>query len=177
MGPRFSQLAGLCVLAVSLLTAPVQAADYRIGVVDLQRAASTSPQAEAARKEIDREFRKRDRQLIEKQKQIRKMEEDLVKNRGLVSEDQLARANRDLRRERREFQRELSEFNEDRNVRNNEELRKLQNEVIRVTQGYAKDEGFDLILIRGVVVFVDEGKMDITNNVVELLKRNFKRGN
>ena len=36
------------------------------------------------------------------------MEEDLVRNRDLMSEDQLARKSRDLRRERREFQRELS---------------------------------------------------------------------
>jgi outer membrane protein len=174
MGLRLFHLGGIVALVASVLAMPAHAVDYKIGIVDLQRAASTSPQAEAARKKIDREFRKRDRQLIAKQKEIRQMEEELVKNRDLMSEDQLGRLNRNLRRERREFQRALSEFNEDRNVRNNEELRNLQNEVIRVTQQLAKQDKFDLVLIRGVVVFVDEGKLDITNKVVELLKRNHK---
>ena len=91
-----------------------------------------------------------------------------------MSEDQLARKNRDLRRERREFQRELSEFNEDRNVRNNEELRKLQEEVIRVAQSYAKKNKFDLLLVRGVAVYMNSAKLDITNKVIEQLKREFK---
>ena len=174
---RLAQLGGLAVIALTLCVQPVWAAGYKIGIVDLQKAASTSPQAEAARKAIDGKFRKRDRQLISAQKAIRKMEENLVKNRDVISEEQLARKNRDLRRERREFQRKLGEFNEDRNVANNEDLRKLQNQVIQVTQRLAKKDKFDLILIRGVVVFADEGRMDITSRVVELLKRDFKRGN
>ena len=65
---------------------PALAANLKIGIVDLQRAATESPQAESARKKIDREFRKKDRKLIAKQKEIRKMEEDLVRSRDLASE-------------------------------------------------------------------------------------------
>lgn len=171
---RFAKLACLAFISLAFVMQPALAANLKIGIVDLQRAATESPQAESARKKIDREFRKKDRKLIAKQKEIRKMEEDLVRNRDLMSEDQLARKNRDLRRERREFQRELSEFNEDRNVRNNEELRKLQEEVIRVAQSYAKKNKFDLLLVRGVAVYMNSAKLDITNKVIEQLKREFK---
>ena len=146
----------------------------KIAVVDLQRAASSSPYADAARKKIDRDFRKRDRGLIAKQKGIRKREEDLVRSRATMSEAQLAKSNTELRRFRREFQRELSEFNEDRNVRNNEELQKLQRVVIEETQLLARAEKIDLVLIRGVVVFANHKKLDITDRVLGRLKKRFK---
>lgn len=152
------------------------AANLKIAIVDLQRAASQSPHADAARKKIDREFQPRDRELIAKQKGIRKREERLVRNRDKMSDDQLGKANRDLRRMKREFQRELSEFNEDRNVRNNEELQKLQKVVIEETQALAVAEKIDLVLIRGVVVFANEKKLEITDRVLDRLRKRFKRG-
>lgn len=170
-------LCGVVALGLALGCAPVAAQDYKIGIVDLQRAASTSPQAEAARNKIDLEFRDRDRQLIAMQKDLRAMEEELVRDRNTMSAERLERLNRDLRRDRREFQRALSEFNEDRNVRNNDELRELQNEVIAVTQQVAIDEKYDLVLIRGIVVFADEAKMDMTERVIDRLKRQFQRDN
>ena len=168
-------LLGGVALIFAIALQPVSAQNYKIAVVDLQKAASTSPQAEAARKKIDREFGKRDRGLLAKQKAIRTREEKLVKRSATMSEDQLGRANRDLRKLRRDFQRELDEFNEDRRLRNAEELRKLQGVVIKVTERLAKDEKYDLVLIRGVVVFANERKMDVAAKVVERLKRLAKK--
>ncbi len=175
VGPRF--LLGVIALATTLGLQPAAVAQtsYKIGVVDLQKAASTSPQAEAARKKIDGEFSKRDKKLIAMQKQIRREEEKLVKGRDVMSSDQFSKAQSKVRKLRREFQRALDEFNEDRNLRNAEELRKLQAEVIKVTQQLAKDEKFDLVVVHGVVVFANERKLDITKKVIERLKRNFRR--
>ncbi|MEM7408053.1 MAG: OmpH family outer membrane protein [Pseudomonadota bacterium] len=177
MNFRLPVIASVLALIAAFASAHVSAGPgLKVAIVDLQRAASQSPHADAARKKIDKEFRKRDRDLISKQKGIRKREESLVKRRATMSESQLAKANQELRRMRREFQRELSEFNEDRAVRNNEELQKLQRVVIDETQKLASAEKYDLVLIRGVVVFADERKLDITDRVLGRLKTRFKQG-
>ena len=64
----------------------------------------------------------------------------------------------------------------DRNVRNNEESQKLQRVVIEETQTLAAAEKIDLVLIRGIVVFADEKKLDITDRVLNRLRKRFKRG-
>jgi outer membrane protein len=174
---RFSLIGSVLALLLAFVSQPVLAGPgLKIAVVDLQRAASGSPYADAARKKIDVEFRKRDRALIAKQKQIRTREEDLVRRRATMSDSQLAKGNQKLRQIRREFKRDLSEFNDDRNIRNNEELQKLQRVVIEETQLLARAEKFDLVLIRGIVVYANHKKMDITDRIISRLDKRFKSG-
>ena len=174
---RFSVVSGILLLASALSALPVAAADLKIAIVDLRRAASDSPHAEAALKKIDREFRKRDRELVAKQKRIRETEEKLIRGGDTMSASQRQKRERDLRRMKRELQREFSEFQEDRNLRRNEELQKLRTVVIEETHKLARDQKYDLVLLRDIVVFADEKKLDITDRVLARLKQRFKRGN
>lgn len=174
---RFSVVTGILLLASALSAIPAGAADLKIAIVDLRRAASDSPHAEAALKKIDREFRKRDRELVAKQKQIREIEEKLIRGGDTMSGAQRQSRERDLRRMKRELQREFSEFQEDRNLRRNEELQKLRQVVIEETHKLANDQKYDLVLLRDVVVFADEKKLDITERVLARLKQRFNRGN
>lgn len=174
---RFSVVTGLLLLASMLSAVPASAADLKIAIVDLRRAASDSPHAESALKKIDREFRKRDRGLVAKQKEIRQIEEKLVRGGDTMSASQRQTRERDLRRKKRELQREFSEFQEDRNLRRNEELQKLRRVVVEETHALAKADKYDLVLLRDIVVFADEKKLDITDRVIDRLKKRFKRGN
>lgn len=174
---RFSVVTGILLLASALSALPAVAAELKIAIVDLRRAASDSPHAQAALKKIDREFRKRDRNLVAKQKKIRESEEKLIRGGATMSGAQRQKRERDLRRSKRELQREFSEFQEDRNLRRNEELQKLRGVIIKETHKYANEQKYDLVLLRDVVVFANEKKLDITERVLARLKENFKRGN
>lgn len=161
-----------CLIATCLLLAPVGAsvaADYKIGVVNAPLVLEKSPQADLARKKLEKEFATRDRDLVAAQKDLKTSEDRLQKDGAIMSESERARLERDVLNKRRELKRDTTEFQEDVNFRRNEEMGKIQAEIGQAIVAIGKEQGFDVILHNGVV-FASE-KVDITNSVIEKLKK------
>ena len=76
---------------------------------------------------------------------------------------------RDLQREVTRLQ---NEFREDLNLRQNEELGKLQRELLKEVQEYALQEGYDLIVGDGVLYA--STSVNITDNVLRALEGVFQ---
>lgn len=143
------------------------AADMKIGFVNVGRLLEKAPQAEAAKKELEREFSGRDKKLVGEQKEIKSMEERLAKG-GDVSKEQ----ERDLVNRKREAKRAQDEFREDFNLRRNEELSQLQKEIFEAIQSLAKEENFDLLLTDGVVYAAES--IDVTDKVEKKLVSSYR---
>jgi len=163
--------AGL-VLAVSILGAQAAAAEVKVGFVNVAKVLELAPQAEAARNRIEREFAPKDRELLEQQKDVRGLEDRLVKNAAVLSEVERQRQETDIRASKRELRRAQDEFREDLNLRRSQELSKLQQKVTEVIQTLAKAEKYDLIVSDGVI-FAGE-RVDITDMILEQLRADFK---
>ena len=121
-----------------------------------------------ARERIEKEFAPRDRALLAQQKELRALEDQLVRDGGVMTEDQRVKLEQDIRSRRREMRRTQEEFREELNLRRNQELSKLQRRVIEVIQELAKVESYDLVVTDGVV-YASE-RVDITAKVVGRLK-------
>lgn len=163
-----SLLAGLCLIA-----APALAAEYKVGFVDAAQVLEQAPQAEDARLRLEKEFAPRDRRLVGVQKEIRTLEDKLVRDGAVMSEGEKSRTEREVRARKRELKRQQDEFRDDLNLRRNEELQKLQSKVIKAIQTLAKKEKFDLIVGDGVIFA--SSRVDITTKVIDRLKRQFKK--
>jgi outer membrane protein len=144
---------------------PVQSAELKIGAVSIGKILNEAPQAEQANKRLQEEFAPRERGLVDAQKSLRDMEQKLTRDGAVMSESQRRSLERDIRAEARELQRATEEFREDVNLRRNEELSKFQQEVVEVINGLAREEGFDLILNEGSVLYAGE-RVDITEKVL-----------
>ena len=162
-------LAGIVLLA----GAGTAAAEIKIGIVNPAVLLEKSPQAEAARKRLEREFAPRDRELVRRQKELRKLEERLARDGAVMSEAERRKLEREIRSRRRDIKRAQDEFREDFNIRRNEEFGKLQRQVYRAIVSLAKEEKYDLILGDGVLYAGK--KVDITNRVLQRLKEDFRR--
>jgi outer membrane protein len=145
------------------------AADYKIGVVNAPRVLEAAPQAEAARKKLEKEFATRDRDLVAAQKELKGLEDRFTKDGAIMSESERSRLERDIINKRRELKRETTEFQEDVNFRRNEEMAKIQNQIADAIVDLSKEQGFDIVLGTGVV-FASE-KVDVTDAVIERLKK------
>lgn len=159
-------------IALTLLLASVgvaSAADYKIGVVNAPRVLEAAPQADAARKKLEKEFATRDRDLVAAQKDLKGMEDRLVKDGAIMSETERNRLERDIINKRRDLKRDTQEFQEDVNFRRNEEMGKIQQKIAEAITALAKEQSFDLVLGTGVIYAND--KVDITNAVIERLKK------
>ncbi len=142
-------------------------AELKIGFVDVTRVLESAPQAEKAKKRLEQEFSPRDKLLVSQQKEIKKLEEKLARDRAVLSEAEGRKLERDLISQKREAQRAQQEFSEDFNMRRNEELGKLQKRILEAIKDLAKEEKFDLLLTSGVIFANDQ--IDVTSQVQEKL--------
>jgi outer membrane protein len=155
-----------------MFTAQAASAEVKVGFVNVARVLELAPQAEAARTRIEKEFAPRDRELLQQQKDVRSLEDRLVKNAAVLSEAERQRKETDIRASKRELRRAQDEFREDLNLRRSQELSKLQQTVTEVIQTLAKAEKYDLIVSDGVI-FAGK-RVDITDKILERLRANFK---
>ena len=154
--------------ALFLATAPAQADDYKIGVVNAPKGLENAPQADAARKKLEKEFATRDRDLVAAQKALKDVEDKLSKDGAIMSESERTRLERDIINKRRDLKRNTTEFQEDVNFRRNEEMGKIQQLIAEAIVELAKAKGYDLVLGTGAVYA--SGKVDVTKQIIDLLK-------
>jgi len=160
------------VLATGVFAAQTASAEVKVGFVNVAKVLELAPQAEAARNRIEKEFAPKDRELLEQQKDVRGLEDRLVKNAAVLSESERQRNENEIRATKRELRRAQDEFREDLNLRRSQELSKLQQKVTEVIQALAKAEQYDLIVSDGVIFA--GSRVDITDKILERLRADFK---
>lgn len=158
---------GLVLVSALSLLPGVAAAELKIGFVDLAKLSENAPQIIAAQKKIDAEFSSREKELVELQRRVAKMEEGLTTEGAVLSESERSAKERDILGKRRELKRSQDEFRDDLNIRKNEMLRSVNVEIGNVIEAFAKDEKYDLILAQGVMYAGN--KVDITDQILKRL--------
>lgn len=161
---------GVFIALVGLVALPetIAAADYKIGVVSAAKILESAPQADNARKKLEKEFATRDRDLVAAQKDLKGFEDRLTKDGAIMSETERSRLERNIINKRRELKRDTQEFQEDVNFRRNEEMAKIQKQIAQAIIELGQDQGFDMVMGTGVIFASD--KVDITDAVIERLK-------
>ena len=142
---------------------------YKLAVVNAIRILEQSPQADVARKLIEKEFAPRDKQLVAEQKKLKAMEDRMGKDGAIMSEEERAKLERDIISLKRDLKRSQDEFREDLNFRRNEEFAKIQKDINEAIQQVARDNKYDVVLSEGVIYA--SPRVDISSKVVEHLKK------
>ena len=143
------------------------AAELKIGYVQVDKILQEAPQTAESGKKLEKEFSPRTQELERMQKQIRDMESALDKNGLTLSETERRSKERDISNLKIEFQRKQRELREDVNLRKNEELGSLQDRINKAVTAVAEAEGYDLVIYSGVA-FASK-KVDITDKVLKSL--------
>lgn len=148
---------------VLLLVTNVSYAELKIGFVNIAKVLEKAPQAEKAKKRLEKEFSPRDKHLVAQGKEIKKLEEKFSRDASVMGESERRKLERDIITKKREGKRSQQEFSEDFTMRRNEELGKLQRRIVEAVRALAKDENFDLLLTDGAIYASD--KIDVTSRV------------
>ena len=146
-----------------ILAANTSFADLKVGFVNIPAVLEKAPQAEKAKKRLEKEFSPRDKQLVAQQKEIQTLEEKMTRDGSVMGDSERSNLEKDINNKKRDAKRSQQEFSEDFNVRRNDELGKLQRRIVEAIRGIAKDQGYDLLLTDGVIYAND--KIDITAQV------------
>jgi len=156
-------------LAASLLALAlnVDAADLKVGYVQVDKILQEAPQTAESGKKLEKEFGPRTQELDRMQKQIKDMETALDKDSLTMSEADRRNKERDISNQKIEFQRKQRELREDVNLRKNEELGSLQDRINKAVTAVSEAEGYDLVVYGGVAYA--SKKVDITDKVLKSL--------
>lgn len=153
-------ITGVLIIA---LTGIVNAADIKIGFVNVAKILEKAPQTEKAKIALEKEFSPRSKRLVASQKAIKKLDEKLARDIKLMSEKEARRLQREVLEKKRALQRDQEEYREDFNLKRNEELAKLQRLVFEAIKSLSESEKYDLVLHDGVVHASEA--VDITDKV------------
>jgi outer membrane protein len=143
----------------------------RIAFVNIPQILEQAPQADAVREILNQEFAARDVDLAGGDKKLDLLKVRLGRDGDNMGEEERRKLERELLTQEREMKRSHEEYSEDRNIRKNEELAKMQREIRLSIVTLAKELGYDMVLESGVMYASD--RVDITVLVITRLKQDF----
>jgi outer membrane protein len=148
-------------------------AELRVAYVNMAKVLEDAPQATEASAKLEQSFSPREREIVALQREVRELEERLLRDGQGMTDVTRGGLELDLRSRKRELKRQQDEFREDLNLRKGQELAAIQRLVIDAIQGLAKREGYDLVLSEGVVFA--SSRVDVTDRVLERLRQAAER--
>jgi outer membrane protein len=162
----------LLVIAL-MVVAPVANADIKIGYVNAARLLDESPQADEVSKRLKKEFSGREKDLVSKQNDLKKMQDRMQRDGAVMSGEEHSKLDRDIQMLQRDAQRKSDEFREDLNLRKNDEMNKLLGVIQAAIADIGKEQNYDLIVYEGVA-YASKG-IDLTDKVLEKLRTSMKK--
>lgn len=156
----------MAALALGLCAGAAQAADFRVGMVNIERVLRESVPALKAEKRIEKEFSGRDQENKRLEKQIKELQALLEKDAGTMTDVDHRNKERELNTMNVNLQRMLREFREDLSLRKYEELAIVQDQIAKAVKMIADTEKYDLILQDAVYY---NPRIDITDKVIKYL--------
>ena len=156
------------IAAVGMLQAAPAQAEIKVGVLNFGRLIEESPQGKALFETLGNEAAAKRRDLQAAATTLQGKRDKLNKDRATMTPDQVSRLEKELRDGERDLARRQSEAQDELNDRRNEEVGKLQNDLLNEVRGYAKSQNYDLVLTEGVIYATQA--IDITPGVLQVLQ-------
>jgi outer membrane protein len=163
------KLLGLATFAVAACAAGAASAqgNLKIGVINVGKLLENAPQSKVVSDKLQKEFEPRQQAIVAKRKKLQDAQESFQKDQAVMGEEERLSLERQIQNTQRDLQRDENEYLEDLNARRNEELGKLQREVLQRVQAYANAQKYDLVLADAIYV---SGAVDITQAVITALQ-------
>lgn len=171
---RWRAAACLLLALAGWLALPVAAQAPRIGYVDMQRLLDNAPQVIDARTRLTREFALRDQQLTGDEQRLATLEARQREATDVAGSEEAARLAAEINALRRSVERTRLRLREELRARTAEEVDRAFPRINETVAEYAREQGYDLVLSSPIVYA--SGRLDITDAVLDRLRRDFDNG-
>jgi len=172
------RLIGL-VLALSLLIAvPVFSAEVKLGYVDLQKALNLSEAGKAAKEKIQKKVKEHEGAIDARQKELKKLKDELEKQALLLSEEARSAKERDYQQKLKEFQRYTKDIQDELQQQDADFTRQILAELFDVIKQIGEKEGYTMILEQSEssLLYADD-KIDLTDRLIKAYDAQGKKVN
>ena len=140
----------------------------KIGFVDMETLINNSPQIRKAQSTISVEFEVQYSDIEQKESDLKRLEDRITKDGAIMSLSELSNLQERARILDRQVRRAKEDLKDAISIRNNQVLNDIQKDLNEIVTQYAKDNGYDAILINAILYVSDD--MDITQEILQILK-------
>lgn len=156
----------IIVFAIAMLYAlGAQAADFKAGYVDLNKALNESDEGKKANKTLEETLKARQLVIEEKRKEIAKLEEDLSKQASILTPDALKDKKDEREKLIKEFQRIGKDAEDEIEKKRTDFMDRIIKDLAEIIKKTGDEEGYTVIFEKNSVVYMPE-KLDLTDKVI-----------
>ena len=145
--------------------AGMQIPEARVAVIDIQAILRDSKAAQSLREQVDDETRKYRDRWVKRRDKIKDMQQDLERQRGLLSQDAFDKKYREWEKEATTFNREVKGREDELTLASNEALALLNQDLLKIIENLRKKSNVNLVLGRSQVLIMDNS-MDLTKEAL-----------
>lgn len=142
-------------------------AQQKIALVDVQKAIQSTSAGKKAKTELDSEVEKKKKSVQKLETDLKKIQEDLEKKRGLLSDEVLQKRQGEFQEEMLKYRELVGKSQADLQKRERDLSQPILEKMKRVISKVAKDKKFDIVIENSPMIWFSEGALDITNDVVK----------
>jgi outer membrane protein len=155
---------GMCFLSPAGVA---EAADAKIGLVDVNRAVSQTEDGLRAAATLKKVFDNKQQELNKRQTDLQKQREDIEKQAKVVSKEALQKRMEDWQKQMMELQAVFVEYNKELEKRQKELTDPIIEKMVAIVKRIATSEGFDVVMERQAAAFV-KPELDLTDRCIQM---------
>jgi outer membrane protein len=156
-------------VAAVLALASVARAEFRVAVVDMQRALNECDAGKKAREQVKGKFEKAQDSLKKEREDLDRRKEDYDKKAIVMKEGERRNLEKDLESRALEFKRKYEDFQRDLQRTDKELTSSIVESLYKTVQDYGAEKGYTLVLesSSGALLYADKSN-DITDEIVKI---------
>jgi outer membrane protein len=165
---RFSILCGLFIIMLAVSSTAVAQAALKIGVVDFQTALNQVNEGKSAKKNLEAEFKRKQKQLDIQQKELENMKNDLQKQAAVLPQEKLQAKQGEFQQKFLALRQKAGEYQKEMMQKEAELSGKILGRLKEIIGDIGQKEDFTLIVEKSndPVLYV-ESKHDLTSRVIK----------
>ncbi len=161
----------LIVIFLSLIS--VSLAENKIAFIDIDKIINESEFGKRTYKNIDVNFKEENKKLLEIEKKLVSKEQEILKQKNILSEDELNKKITNLKKEINDFQKRRKSINEKFNKIRLEKTNEMVQSLNEILSKYADDNNISLVIQKKFIVIAKTG-LDITNEILKIFNKENK---
>ncbi len=166
----------IVILTITLFAAAAASAEVKMAYVDLNKALNESDAGKAAVKELEGMIQKRQERITAKRQEIKKIEEEIVKQSSILNDDALKEKRDRHDRLMKEYQRMRKDSEEEIQKKRNEFMEKIIKQISQVVARMGEEEGYAAIFEKAQSgLMYMPSSSDITDKVIERFNKSYKK--
>ena len=163
----------ITIILVSLLNISLAQSEEQIVYLDLDNIVSNTKAGKLIISNLEKSKKKTLAKFEKKEKELKKIESDINKQKNILSEEELKKKLVEFRKEINIFQTDRQNVINQFNKKKVEEFNNFFKKITPIIQSYVSEKNFDIVLDRKNI-FVASKKKDITQEIIKLIDSKIK---